>query len=836
MSSTMILENYETDQQNKRFTIEPREGNPFETHVESLHEQARAFMDEHGFAYDGDFPETGEGHQEKFNSEEGRPDKRSWLRACYREKPDGTPGLCITFGRFDGSDTRFTKTFWANSRTWNGLSDEEKSEIKRQREERKREADEKSELEKAKSDIQASKAFDRFSEASTSEPPKDVDSYFSKKGLGHPSDTVSLRWEREEDHSEGVVVTRWIALVALRNGKGQIRGIQELHPEKRIFRGGDNPRNKHFVGKVSGCFAHFGALENGRKILVAEGVATAYTLFTSTNETSIAAMTCGNLSNVVKELRSRYPKSDITICADNDHKTEGNPGLKAARKAAADYGCKLSAPTFPDGEEFDSHGNPRKDFDDLRQLSGPEAVKEQVESAKQIQEEQPEVAEEGKEDDIPEWVSKFNQRHAVVHAGKTYILTEKYDPTLKRGVFSLEPVGSFKSWYKTSRDEKGRELSTQWISNPHRREYPGGIIFDPEKPGHYGGFYNLFRGFEVVPKKGECGLFWEMLLVDLCGGNESYAIYIRRWLAHMIQRPWELPEVALGFRGEGGTGKGTFMRFVSRLVSPHYLELAQMSQVAGRFNSHMKDVLLVYANEAVWGGHKTEVGALKAMITDPLQAIEQKGVDIITVRNCKRLVLTSNEDWIVPMDIDDRRFLISDVSTVHKEDKQYFAAIHQQMESGGLEALMHDLYHEDITGWHPRNTVPVSTGAFDLKLKGMRSSQRWLYHTLENEQISLRDDGVSRSSWPPNNTFSLSKDVVFQDYRQFCESRRIAPDDDATFWKGVKSILGDLQESRGPRSESGARPRRVELPSLADGRRAFARYSKTPLEVLGWND
>lgn len=167
--------------------------------------------------------------------------------------------------------------------------------------------------------------------------------------------------------------------------------------------------------------------------------------------------------------------------------------------------------------------------------------------------------------------------------------------------------------------------------------------------------------------------------------------YVIRWFAHLFQRQGELPGTALVLRGRQGTGKGTMMMYLGIIVGQHYLELVQMGQVTGRFNAHMKDALLVHANEAIWGGDKASEGAIKAMITDETSAVEFKGRDIITVKNYKRLVLASNNDWVVPRDMDDRRFFVLDVSDAHKEDQEYFDAIHAEMSAGGLEALMHHL-------------------------------------------------------------------------------------------------------------------------------------------------
>lgn len=431
----------------------------------------------------------------------------------------------------------------------------------------------------------------------------------------------------------------------------------------------------------------------------------------------------------------------------------------------------------------------------------------------------------GKHDDF---LAEFNKKHAVVHTSKTYILTEKHDPVLNRPTFTLEPTASFHAWYKPRRGGKDdkEQLSNLWLSNPDRRQYPGGIIFDPSTPGHYGEYYNLFQGFRVKPEEGDCSLFWQLVKEALAAGREEIYIYIRKWLAHMIQRPWELPEVALAFRSGEGKGKGTFMRYVGKLVSPHYIELSQMSQVVGNFNSHLKDVILAYANEAIWGGHKADIGTLKTLITDPMQIIEQKGVDSLTVRNCKRLILSSNEDWIAPIGIDDRRFLVVDVAARFKEKELFFKELEMQMDNGGLQALMCDLLNEDIKDWHPRRK-PRSFDGFDLKLKSMKTPHRWLYECLSNAKITYNPT-LADPEW--TGSYVARKSGLYMDYKAFCEETKRTPDYDGLFWKSIKSILGDLTETR-PRENRIQIPK-IAIPSLKAARESFADYTKENMTDL----
>ena len=327
-------------------TVAQKTPNIYQNTVLTLHERARAFMADHNFSYDGDFPETGEGQQEKFDSEEGRKDKRSWLKTSYPTGNSGAPGLSITFGRHDATGRQHKMTSWSDDTKWKGLSEEKRKEIQKQCEENRRKAPETAAKDKKIADELADKGLTRFGAARPT-PPKEADTYFSRKGLGAPSDALHLRWECHSDFSKGEPVEKWVALAAVRNGKGDFRAIQELWPDKT-----DTPHgNKKYVGKISGGFYTHGLIKNGEPILITEGVATAITVFRSTNKTAVAAMDCGNLPKVVEELRMRYPKSTITICADNDHKTEGNPGLTAARAVALKYGCKLAVPEFPEGQE-----------------------------------------------------------------------------------------------------------------------------------------------------------------------------------------------------------------------------------------------------------------------------------------------------------------------------------------------------------------------------------------------------------------------------------------------------------------------------------------------------
>ena len=141
----------------------------------------------------------------------------------------------------------------------------------------------------------------------------------------------------------------------------------------------DEQGNKRFEtgGKKTGSFHVINGFDmlntSTAGIIIAEGYATANTVNDATNGkySVVAAGDCGNLENVAKAIRSKYPTKDIIIAADNDHIREDNVGLKHATQAAKNVGAMLVYPSF-------SFGVKASDFNDLKKISGIEVVRSSI--------------------------------------------------------------------------------------------------------------------------------------------------------------------------------------------------------------------------------------------------------------------------------------------------------------------------------------------------------------------------------------------------------------------------------------------------------------------------
>lgn len=113
----------------------------------------------------------------------------------------------------------------------------------------------------------------------------------------------------------------------------------------------------------------------GLTFLLGEGLVTTLSAQAPNGYPALAALSAGNLPKLAKAMRERYPVATIVILADL-LKTSGEPDPHAI-KAAQTVGGLLAVPDFGDNRP-----DGLKDFNDLHQTQGLEAVREALAKAK----------------------------------------------------------------------------------------------------------------------------------------------------------------------------------------------------------------------------------------------------------------------------------------------------------------------------------------------------------------------------------------------------------------------------------------------------------------------
>ncbi len=333
-------------------------------------------------------------------------------------------------------------------------------------------------------------------------------------------------------------------------------------------------------------------------------------------------------------------------------------------------------------------------------------------------------------------LSIMNQDKAIcMDGGNVYVFREAFDPALERDVIYRSSFTDIKNYFKSNKllvsktaqgIPKYKFIGEWWLENPEARRY-NGVCFHPGKDVE--GFYNLWKDFQIKPHKGDCSLFYDHLLNNICDGNEEYYQYLLKWLAFVFQSPGEPGQIAVILRGGKGTGKSILGSIISHMIGQHALHISQAKHLTGNFNAHLQDCVFLFCDEALWAGDKQGESVLKTLITENVIAIEPKGRDLYLVRNCTHIIMASNNDWVVPASFDERRFFVLDVANHKQENRTYFSSLIGQMNNGGYEALMHDFLTMDLSSFDVR-AAPKTRALLEQQLLSLNPIEDWWFNKL----------------------------------------------------------------------------------------------------------
>lgn len=344
--------------------------------------------------------------------------------------------------------------------------------------------------------------------------------------------------------------------------------------------------------------------------------------------------------------------------------------------------------------------------------------------------------ERAKEEVISKDLRMLNERYAVIGnmGGKCRIVEEVTDHSVKpaRRRITKQSFDDFRNrychlWVDTGLTDKGgnpvmKPMGKWWIEHPLRRQYDS-IVFAPgmEIPDAY----NLWRGFNYPSVPGnKHESFLAHILDNLCDGNREHFDYLIRWMARVVQSPAESGEVAIVFRGRMGTGKGLFAKWFGRLWGRHYLQVSNAIHLVGQFTAHLRDVVVLFADEAFYAGDKKHASVLKSIITEETIMMEAKGIDAEPWPNFLHIIMATNEHWAIPAGHDERRFLVLDVNPAKMQDVSYFGRIDRDLEDGGYQSLLHHLSTMDLSDYQVRH-VPKTKALQEQKQMSMSSEEEW---------------------------------------------------------------------------------------------------------------
>lgn len=289
------------------------------------------------------------------------------------------------------------------------------------------------------------------------------------------------------------------------------------------------------------------------------------------------------------------------------------------------------------------------------------------------------------QDELDKRTIEFEKTHCKIVNRGTYICEYPDNAKDKICIKTIKQLSDAYSHEEIAFDRyaltKGTINARSWIdywtcANPNIRKYVDmGIYPDPTKcPTNIYNLWTPFSGSLLPQATNEQAV--EMTLNHihiLCGNDANVSLYMRMWIAQMIQYP-DIKSNCPVLISKEGAGKGSFMQLICRLLGmDKYFETSNPSRdVWGNFNGEMATSFFVNLNELSKKDTIDSMGQIKALITDSSMIINQKGVAQYPITSYHRFIITTNKDDPIDTKTDDRRFWLVRSSDELLHNTDYF--------------------------------------------------------------------------------------------------------------------------------------------------------------------
>lgn len=335
-------------------------------------------------------------------------------------------------------------------------------------------------------------------------------------------------------------------------------------------------------------------------------------------------------------------------------------------------------------------------------------------------------------------LEQLNEQYFVAcEGGKTRVFRESTNNAFNRKVLEKMSFGDFRNLYldrviELGEDHTGKKIKAKlgawWLQVKGRRGFEH-ITFDPggNVPTNT---YNLWQGFSCDEKEGDWGLLKDHIMDNICSGNIEYYTYLVHWMAYAVQKPNENGQVAVVLKGDLGTGKSLFARAFGSLFGQHFVHIANAKHLIGSFNAHLRDCVVLFADEAFWAGDKQGEGILKMLVTERELMIEGKGQDAVLCKSYLHMLIASNHEWVVPANKGERRYFAMEVSSNRQRDNKYFKKVQEQFDNGGREAMLYELMNMDLNGFEVRD-FPETDFLQEQKTLTAAPEEDFVHHILQ---------------------------------------------------------------------------------------------------------
>lgn len=258
-------------------------------------------------------------------------------------------------------------------------------------------------------------------------------------------------------------------------------------------------------------------------------------------------------------------------------------------------------------------------------------------------------------------------------------------------------------------NEKDICFFNKWIRDKTRKSYHY-VDFIPKKIEDKN-IFNEFEGFKLDTNFE----FYDFEAVDtflkhikyICNGEEDCYNYFILYLAHLFQKPWEIPEIAFLIKSIEGCGKDLLIDILQKILGDEFIHrTSDLNNVFGTYNSCLKHKIILQLNEVQGSeGYKVKEG-LKDIITRKKHPIQEKYCSLANYSNFLRVFIFSNNKNPICIGDNDRRFFVLRIEK--KKSLNYYKKLAGLLDdTNALQSILKYFMGLDISKFNIRD-IPMT--------------------------------------------------------------------------------------------------------------------------------
>jgi hypothetical protein len=186
--------------------------------------------------------------------------------------------------------------------------------------------------------------------------------------------------------------------------------------------------------------------------------------------------------------------------------------------------------------------------------------------------------------------------------------------------------------------------------------------------------------------------------------DEVEVNFILLWISNMFQFP-SSRSIMLCINGDQGTGKTCFVEFLNNIIGGDKVISVTNpeTELFGNFNGHLSNKVLINLNEVSRKNMCAFYDAIKPLITEKTIKIHNKGLKAYTEQNLGRYILTTNNDMVMDIKENDRRYFPCETKNILRGNTEYFNNFYRCINDKNIQYS----FFKEMMGYPTRRTITI---------------------------------------------------------------------------------------------------------------------------------